>query len=112
MVVVDANTGTQLATLPIGEGTDFAEFDPIRKWAFSSNRDGTLSVIVEEANAFRALPPVTTAYGARTMAIDPKSGRLFLVTGDYTIDEKAADARHRYTVKPGSAKLLLLDPQP
>lgn len=112
MVVVDANTGAQLASLPIGEGTDFAEFDPTRKWAFSSNRDGTLSVIAEEGpNVFRALTPVTTAYGARTMAIDPKSSRLFLVTADYTVDEKATDARHRYTAKPGSAKLLMLDPQ-
>ena len=46
------------------------------------------------------------------MAIAPKSGRLFLVAADYTVDEQASDARHRYTVKPGSAKMLMLDPQP
>jgi YVTN family beta-propeller protein len=112
MVVVDANTGAQLASLPIGEGTDFAAFDPQRKWAFSANRDGTLSVIAEDGpNAFRALTPVTTSYGARTMAIDPNSGRLFLATADYTLDETAVDARHRYMIKPGSAKLMILDPQ-
>lgn len=111
MAVVDADSGAVLALLPIGEGTDFAEFDPARKWAFSSNGDGTLSVIAEEgANSFRALAPVVTAYGARTMAIDPKTGRLFLVTLDFSVDEKAADARHRYTAKPGTAKLLILDP--
>lgn len=113
MIVVDANNGAQLASLPIGEGTDFAVFDPARKWAFSSNRDGTLSVIAEDnANSFRVLAPVATAYGARTMAIDPKSGRLFLATADYSVDGKAADAPHRYAVKPGSAKLLILVPQP
>jgi len=111
MAVADAESGAVLAMLPIGEGTDFAEFDPVRKWAFSSNRDGTLSVIAEDGpSAFRALTPVSTAYGARTMAIDPKTGRLFLVTADFAVDEKAADARRRYTAKPGTVKLLVLDP--
>ena len=113
MAVVDAESGAVLALLPIGEGTDFAEFDPVRKWALSSNRDGTISVIAEQGlNSFKALASVPTAFGARTMAIDPKTGRLFLVTADFTVDEKAADARHRTITKPGSAKLLILDPQP
>ena len=47
MVVMNADNGTVITTLPIGEGTDFAAFDPERSLAFSSNRDGTLSVIVE-----------------------------------------------------------------
>jgi YVTN family beta-propeller protein len=111
MAVIDGETGKQLATQPIGEGTDFAVFDSARKWALSSNRDGTLSVIAEKGpNAFITLPPVVTAYGARTMAIDPKTGRLFLVSGDYQENPSAADARHRYILKPGSAKLLILDP--
>lgn len=111
MTVVDAADGKVLASLPIGEGTDFAVFDPVRKLAFSANRDGTLSLIAEkDANTFVALPPVKTAYGARTMAIDPNTGRLFLVAGDYEENPSAADVRHRYTLKPGSAKLLMLDP--
>jgi DNA-binding beta-propeller fold protein YncE len=113
MVVVNADTGALVASLPIGEGTDFAEFDPVRKWALSSNRDGTLSVIAEKsADSFEAMPPVQTAFGARTIAVDPKSGRLYLVTGDFAVNEAvpATDPRHRYTVKPGSAKLLILDP--
>lgn len=111
MAIVDAESGKVLAMLPIGEGSDFAEFDPSRRWAFSSNRDGTLSVIAESGpNAFKALPSVMTAYGARTMAIDPKTGRLFLVTADFVVNETASDARHRYTAKPGSVKLLMFDP--
>jgi len=113
MAIADADSGAVLAMLPIGEGTDFAEFDPARRWALSSNRDGSLSVIAEQGpNVFKALASVPTAWGARTMAIDPKTGRVFLVTADYTVDDKAVDARHRYAVKPGSAKLLMLDPQP
>jgi YVTN family beta-propeller protein len=113
MTVVDANSGAVLANLPIGDGTDFAEFDPMRGLAFSSNRDGTLSIVAEKSPAgFEALPAVPTAFGARTMALDPKTGRIYLVSADMTVDETAApnDFRHRYTIKPGSVKLLFLDP--
>jgi YVTN family beta-propeller protein len=115
MTVVNAETGAVLATLPIGEGTDFAEFDATRGLAFSSNRDGTLSVVAEKSPAsFVALPAVPTEIGARTMAIDPRSGRLYLVTADMAVDDAAppTDIRHRYTIKPGSVKLLILDPAP
>ena len=47
MMVVDSGTGKIIATLPIGKGTDAAAFDPTDKLAFSSNRDGTLTVIQE-----------------------------------------------------------------
>jgi YVTN family beta-propeller protein len=113
MTIVSAKTGAVLQTLPIGEGTDFAEFDAKRGLAFSSNRDGTLSIIAEKSpTEFVALPSVTTAFGARTMAFDPKTGRIFLVTADVTVNEgvPATDFRRRYTIKPGSVKLLFLDP--
>jgi len=115
MTVVDANTGAVIADLPIGEGTDFAEFDPVRGLAFSSNRDGTLSIIAEKSpTSFVALPAVTTERGARTMATDPKTGRIYLVTADMTPNPSVApaDTRHRYNVQPGSVKLLFLDPIP
>jgi YVTN family beta-propeller protein len=113
MTVVDGDTGAVITNLPIGDGTDFAEFDPTRGLAFSSNRDGTLSIIAEKSpTSFLALPAVTTEIGARTMAIDPKTGRIYLVTADMTLNEAApaSDSRHRYNVKRGSVKLLFLDP--
>ena len=115
MTILNAKTGTILATLPIGDGTDFAEFDAKRSLAFSSNRDGTLSVIEEKSpTSFVALPSVATEMGARTMALNPKSGRIFLVAADFNIDKSvpATDPKHRYTIKPGSVKLLFLDPVP
>ena len=59
-------------------------------------------------------PSVKTALGARTMALDPKSGRLFLVTADISInpDAAATDYHHRFKIAPGSVKLLFLDPTP
>ena len=115
MIVMDADNGKILATLPIGTGTDFATFDSVRGLAFSSNFDGTLSVVRETSpKNFVALPSVPTELGARTMAVDPKTGRLYLVTADFTVNDNvpASDMRHRYTIKPGSVKLLFLDPTP
>jgi YVTN family beta-propeller protein len=113
MVVIDADNGKQLAELPIGSRTDGAAYDPGRKRAFSSNGDGTLTVIGEKTpNSFVSLGSVPTMRGARTMTVDPKTGRLYLVAADLTVDESVdpADVRHRYSVVPGSAKLLFLDP--
>jgi YVTN family beta-propeller protein len=113
MVVLNADTGAALATLPIGEGTDFAMFDSAHQLAFSSNRDGTLSVIAEQSpDHFIALPPIPTELGARTMGMDPQTGRIYLVTADMSVNENTApsDFRHRYSIKPGSVKLLFLDP--
>jgi YVTN family beta-propeller protein len=112
MVVMNADNGAVMATLPIGEETDFASFDPHSGLAYSSNRDGTLSVVAETSpDKFRSLPPIQTQIGGRTMAIDPKSGRIYLVTAEMTANESAAaaDPRHRYKVKSGSVRLLFLD---
>jgi YVTN family beta-propeller protein len=116
MVVMNADSGAVIASLPIGEGSDFASFDPEAHLAYSSNRDGTLSVISEiSPDKFEALAPIKTQLGARTMALDPKSGRIYLVTADMTVDEATGsnDSRqHRYHVKPGSVRLLFLDRAP
>jgi DNA-binding beta-propeller fold protein YncE len=113
MVVVDADNGKQIAALPIGARTDGAAFDPGTRRAFSSNGDGTLSVIGENSpDAFVSLGSVPTMLGARTMTLDPKSGRLYLVAADMKVNESAdpKDFRHRFSVVPGSARLLFLDP--
>jgi YVTN family beta-propeller protein len=112
MVVMNARNGAIIASLPIGAGTDFAEFDASRGLAFSSNRDGTLSIVAERSpDLFEVLSPVETSYGARTMAVDQKTGRIFLVTADFAVNDAVpASERGHYMVKPGSAKLLFLDP--
>jgi YVTN family beta-propeller protein len=113
MVVANADTGAILATLPIGAYSDGAAFDPVRKYAFSSNGDGTLTVVQEKDPAtFVLLGSVKTALAARTMAIDPASGRLFLVTADVDKVEMPAQpgGRPHVSYKPGSTKLLILDP--
>ena len=80
MVVLDADSGKILATLPIGRGSDGCVFDPERGLAFSSNgRDGTLTVVREEApDRFAVAATIPTQQGARTMTLDPKTHRIYL----------------------------------
>lgn len=119
LVVVDADTGATVATLPIGDGTDAAAFDPTRKLIFSSNgMDGTLSIIREvDANTFVSAGTLKTALSARTMSVDPVSGRLFLLAADTNPKAMAAFLAARKAGKRGpspfvrgSLKLLFFDP--
>jgi YVTN family beta-propeller protein len=114
LLVVNATNGAIVSTLPIGKHTDAAAYDGRMKRVFSSNGDGTLSVIQQDsADQYKSLGEVATQVGARTMALDTKSGRIFLVTGDYSeVDPNAKDLRKRYAVKPGSTRMLLLDAVP
>jgi YVTN family beta-propeller protein len=118
LIVVNAESGAVLATLPIGAGTDGAAFDPKRRRVFSSNgQDGTLSVIQEQnASTFVALGSVQTAPLARTMGIDPDTGRLYLVSADIDAntppDPPNSPGPHRRHIVPGSVKLIFLDPEP
>jgi YVTN family beta-propeller protein len=113
LVGVDADTGANLATLPIGSSSDGAAFDPARKLIFSSNGEGTLSVVREkDAQTFVAAETVKTMPGARTMTIDPSTGRLFLIAADIEKTDPPAipGGRPHVTYVPNSVKLLYLDP--
>jgi YVTN family beta-propeller protein len=113
MDVMNAETGAVIASLPIGMGTDFDAFYPGKNLAFSSNRDGTLSVIAEQSpDKFVALPPISTKFGARTMALDEKTGRIYTISSEVTENNAVpVTDRNHYKVTPGSAEVLFLDPK-
>jgi len=84
MAVVNADTGKVVTTLPIGKGVDANGFDPGTKLAFSSNGDGTLTVVHEDsADKFTVVENVSTKPRARTMALDPKTHKVYLVTAEF-----------------------------
>jgi YVTN family beta-propeller protein len=85
MTVLDIPTGKVIATVPIGEGTDGAGYDPATGFAFSSNGgDGTLTVVKQTApGKFEAVETATTQRGARTMTIDPKTHLIYLPTAEF-----------------------------
>ncbi len=84
MTVLNADTGKLVTTLPIGSGVDGAAFDSERQLAFSSNGDGTLTVVHEDSpDKFSVLESVATQRGARTLDLDQKTHRVFLITSEF-----------------------------
>ena len=84
MVIVDADSGRLLADPPIGDEPDGVEFDPASGKAFSANGQGTVTVVQEAgARHFDAVATIPTRPRARTIALDPVSHRLYLVTASY-----------------------------
>jgi len=111
MAVVNADTGAVVASPAIGGGPDAADFDPSARLAFSSNgEDGTLSVIREDTpNSYTPAQTVPTQAGARTMALDTKTRRVFLVTAKPLPATPGAPPWRRSYV-PGTFTLLVFGP--
>ncbi len=84
MIVLNADNGQVISSLPIDEGADGAGFDPETQLAFSSNGEGTLTIIHEDsADKFSVIETIPTQRGARTMAIDSKTHNIFLATAQF-----------------------------
>ncbi|MDE8348223.1 MAG: YncE family protein [Acidocella sp.] len=112
MIVMNADTGKIVASLPIGKGTDAAAFDAKTHTAFSSNSDGTLNIIGETSTKNFTDATMLTAKAARTMAVNPATGRVYLITATVTSTTPPAtpDGKIHYVFAPGSVKLLIFDP--
>jgi DNA-binding beta-propeller fold protein YncE len=111
MAVVDADNGHLVATIPIGDGPDAAAFDPATGDAFSSNGEGTLTVVHEASpSSFSVVQTLPTQRGARTMALDPRTHRIYLVTAEFgPPPAPTAERPHpRPSVVPGSFTLLVI----
>jgi hypothetical protein len=108
LAVTDADTGKQVAAPAIGEDTDASGFDPGTKLAFASCREGVLSVIHEDsADKYSVVENVKTEFGARTMALDPKTHHVFLVTADLKqVPPTAENAHPRPQPVPGTFRIL------
>src|SRR6266550_3854552 len=111
MVVVNADTGQVITTLPTGAGTDAAGFDPETGYAFSSNGEGTLTVIHEDSpDKFSVVDIVPTQPRARTMAVDFKTHQVFTVTAEFgpAPAPTAQQQRPRPPMLPGTFTLISL----
>jgi DNA-binding beta-propeller fold protein YncE len=114
MTVLDADSGRHVAGVPIGEGPDAAAFDGQRGLVFSSNGEsGTLTVVHEDdPDHYRVLATVPTQTTARTLALDPKSGHLFLSAAKFGPHTEQGGAHHRPPVLPGSFTVLEVGTSP
>jgi mono/diheme cytochrome c family protein len=112
MAVVDADSGKVIATPAIGQGVDANAFDPGTQLAFSSNGDGTLTVVHQDSpDKYTVLEDAPTQRFARTMALDPATHNVYLVTAE--IEEAPPEKegeRPRRSVKPGTFTLLVMSP--
>ncbi len=80
MAIVNAKTGKVITTVPIGGRVDACSFDPETNLAFSSNGEGTLTVIHEiSSNEFKVVDNIDTQKGMRTMALDPTTHNVYLI---------------------------------
>ena len=109
MIVMNTKDGSILADLPIGVGVDATAFD--NGTALASCTDGTLWVIRETAaGQFTTVQTLKTAPGAKTMAVDGRTGRIYLPTAD--MQPAAAGSTRpsaRPTPIPGTFKIVVVD---
>ena len=113
MVVLDADSGRVVATLPIGAGVDGTAFDPDTALAFSSNGEGSLTVVHEDdPEHFRVVETVTTQRGARTLGLDERTHDIFLPTAAFgPPPAPTAERPHpRPSIVPGSFVILVVQP--
>lgn len=111
MAIMNAANGRIIAHPPIGRGVDANRFDPSTHLAFSSNGDGTLTVVREQSpSKFEVVQDVTTVRGARTMALDLKTHRVFTVTAKFGPPPPPTPQRpHPWpSIRPGTFELLVL----
>ena len=113
MAVTDYAAGKLLGLAEVGDGPDAAGFDAKTGLAFSSNGEGTLTVVNTKAKNFPAVETVKTVTGARTMAFDESTGRIYLaaaIMGPKPAPS-AANPRGRAAALPGSFMVVVVGKQ-
>lgn len=109
MVIMNAENGKVVKELPIGDGCDGVAFDQETRTAFSSNGDGTLTVVKEgkliesPGFDFTVVENAPTKRGARTIALDEKTHKIYLPTADLGA---TAEGQKRPSMVPGTFQIL------
>ena len=110
MAIVDADSGKIVASPPIGDGCDATAFDPELGLAFASAGEGNITAVREEGpDKYSVAQTVSTQKGARTMAVDLKTHKLYTVTANVTTIPSATGGRPERKIEPGSFVVLVID---
>jgi YVTN family beta-propeller protein len=110
MVMMDSTSGKVVATVPIGQGVDGSAFDPGTQLVFASCGDGTTTIAHEDApDKLTVVQTLETQRGSRTIALDPKTHKIYLPTAQFEPQpEQAAGApRQRPKMVPDTFKILV-----
>jgi DNA-binding beta-propeller fold protein YncE len=114
LAVTNLDSGQSVASVPIGKGVDGGEFDPATQNIFSANGEGTMTVVRELGpDQYTVLQTLTTQRGARTIALDTSTQRLYLPTAQLSPAAAATpdNPRPRPTPVPGTFVVLVVQPQ-
>jgi len=113
MVMLDTESGKVVANVPIAAGVDGCAFDDANQLAFASCGDGTTVIAREEApDKLAVVQSLKTERGARTMALDPKTHRIYLPSAQFQPPPSPSPgvSPGRPTVVPDTLKLLVYGP--
>jgi len=113
LVVMDTKNGKVLQTLPIGERIDAEAFDPATGNIFTSNGEGTITVIHEDSpDKYQVTANVPTEKGARTMAYDPQTQRVFTDNADtLEVTPEPGQPKWHRKIVPGTFHLIVVGPE-
>lgn len=112
MIVTDADSGKQIAQIPVGVEPDAAIYDVEKKLVFASNCDGTLTVVKQKTpDQYVVMQNVKTQREARTMALDPASHKLFLPYEEVKPGQKPWDPGTLPEFTPGTFHMIVVAPQ-
>ncbi len=109
MIVMNATNGKITQTFPIGKGVDADVFDPFTKLAFSANGEGNVTIFRETiTGTFKIGQTLETKRGARTIAVDPSTHDIYLVTADFGATPPATkeQPKPRPAIVPGTFSVL------
>ena len=108
LAVSDYQAGKVVTTAPIGKGVDGAGFDPASGDVFTSNGDGTLTIIHQDSpDQYRVVDNLTTPVGSRNMGLDPTNHRIFVASAQFG---PAPAGGGRKPILPGTFALLVIEP--
>jgi DNA-binding beta-propeller fold protein YncE len=111
MTMLDSDTGKVVAKTTIGAGVDACAFDDAMQLAFASCGDGTITIVKEEAlDKLAVVQTLTTERGARTMALDPATHRIYTCTAQVAPDTGPSPSpgeRRRPNYVPGTFHVLV-----
>ena len=106
LVVLNAENGSVVSTPAIGDGCDGTAFDPALNYVYSSNGEGTLTILKEiSKDKFEVVENVSTKKGARTLAVDHETHTVYLPTANF---KPAENGERRPPMVPGSFQVLVV----
>jgi YVTN family beta-propeller protein len=114
MAISDYKNGRVVATVPVGRGVDGGGYDPVSRDAYTSNGEGTITIVHQDTpDTYHVVENVTTAQGARTMTIDLATHRVYTLGAKYgpvPAESTATNPRRRPPILPGTFMVIVVEP--